>query len=434
MTSSPWPLTAERTDDGVLTVGGASVVDLADEFGSPLWIVDETDIRSRCRWYRAAFPDTHVCFASKAWPTVGLLQLAADEGLWIDVASGGELHTARLADVPMDRVVFHGNNKSEVELRLAAELGVGRIVADSFDELDRLEQIGRELDTTFAVWLRVTPGIDAHTHEYVRTGHDDTKFGFTLSLGLADQALVKAQTLEHVEVVGAHAHIGSQIFGTDPFVANADVMVELLARWRQDHEVTLAELNLGGGMGIRYTHEDHPVDIAAYGEAVLTAVAAACARYDFPAPRLAVEPGRALVAPSTITVYRVGTIKHLPGLRTYASLDGGMSDNIRPALYDAEHEVTLANRESGEPLEAFTLVGKHCESGDILRERAPLPADLRVGDLVTLAATGAYTEAMSSNYNRLPRPGAVIVRDGEARQLIRRETYDDVVRRDVPLR
>ncbi|MDX1659927.1 MAG: diaminopimelate decarboxylase [Nitriliruptorales bacterium] len=433
MTGSPWPLHAVRGEDGSLHVAGVPVTELAERYGTPLWVVDEDDVRQRCGWYRDAFPAAHVCFASKAWPTTGLLQLAADEGLWIDVASGGELHTARLADVAMERVVFHGNNKSTEELRLAAELGVGRIAVDSFDELDRLEQLGREHDHLFRIWLRVTPGIDAHTHEYVRTGHDDTKFGFTLSLGLADQALLKASSLEHVDVVGAHAHIGSQIFGTDPFVANAEVMIELLARWRKEHGVTLGELNLGGGMGIRYTHEDHPVDVAAYGEAVLGAVAAACARYDFPPPQLAVEPGRALVAPSTITLYRVGTIKHLPGLRTYVSLDGGMSDNVRPALYDAEHEVQLANRSSEAGLEAFTLVGKHCESGDVLRDRAPLPADLRVGDLVAFAATGAYTEAMSSNYNRLPRPAAVIVRDGDARELVRRESYDDVVRRDVPL-
>jgi len=432
--ASPWPLTADRdADTGAVLIGGVSAADLADQHGTPLWVVDEHDLRARARAYRDAFLGATICYASKAWCTVGLLQIAAEEGLWIDVATGGELHTAKVAGVPLQTVVFHGNNKSLDELRMAAQLGVGRVVVDSFDELERLQVVGDELDHTFPVWLRITPGIDAHTHEYVRTGHDDSKFGFTLSLGLADQALLRAQATDHVDLVGIHAHIGSQIFGTDPFVANAEVMVELLARWRQEHGVTLGELNLGGGMGIRYTHEDHPVEVVRYGEAVLSAVAAACGRHDLPAPHVFIEPGRAIVAPSTVTLYRVGTIKHLPGLRTYLSVDGGMSDNIRPALYQAEHEVGLANREGSGELEAFTIVGKHCESGDLVRERAALPADVRVGDVIAVAATGAYTESMASNYNRVPRPAAVIVRDGQVRPLIRRETYDDLVARDVPL-
>ncbi len=432
MTSSPWPLTAELHDGAVLAVGGVPVAELADEFGTPLWVVDEDDVRTRCRAYVAAFPDVNLAYASKAWCTVGLLQLMVEEGLWIDVASGGELHTAAVAGVPMETVVFHGNNKSSSELRMAAELGVGRIVVDSFDELDRLEAIGSEAGHSFACWLRVTPGIDAHTHEYVRTGHDDTKFGFTLSLGLADEALRRAADLSHVEIVGAHAHVGSQIFGADPFVANAEVMIDAMARWRSEFGVALEELNLGGGMAIRYTHEDHPIDIGDYGAAVLAAVRRRCEENRFPVPQLAVEPGRALVAPSTVTLYRVGTVKELPGIRTYVSVDGGMSDNIRPALYDAQHEVAIAGRiPDGSPI-AYTIVGKHCESGDLVRRQASLP-ELMVGDLIAVAATGAYTASMASNYNRLPRPAAVIVRDGTPRLLMRRETYDDVVARDRPL-
>ncbi len=434
MTASPWPRTAELADGSLHAVGGVAVTELASGYGTPLWVVDEDDVRARCREYRQAFPGGVVAYASKAWPVVGVMQIVADEGLWVDVASGGELHTARVAGVPMDRVVFHGNNKSDAELRLAGELGVGRIVVDSFDELDRLERIGGEQGRTFACWLRVTPGIDAHTHEYVRTGHDDTKFGFTLSLGLADAALERALAADHVDVVGAHAHVGSQIFGTDPFVANADVMVELLAGWRERFGAAIRELNLGGGMAIRYTHEDHPVAVARYGEAVTAALGKACERHGYPPPRLFVEPGRALVAPATLTLYRVGTVKRLPGLRTYVSVDGGMSDNIRPALYDAEHEVALAGRAGGAEPEPVTVVGKHCESGDLVRERVALPGDVAVGDLLAVAATGAYGEAMASNYNRLPRPAAVLVQDGAVRPLIRRETYDDVVARDVPLR
>ena len=434
MWSTPWPASLVRAEDGEVHIGEVGVTELAERFGTPLWVVDENDLRSRCRAYRSAFEGIDVYYASKAWCNVGLVQITVEEGLGVTVASGGELYTARLAGTPMERVAFHGNNKSVEELRMAAELGVGRLVVDSFDELERADRIGRETGRRFRCWLRVTPGIDAHTHTYVKTGHDDTKFGFTLSLGLADAAVEAALELEGIELVGAHAHVGSQIFGTDALVANAEVMLELLASWRERFGVVLGELNLGGGMAIPYTHEDHPVDVDRYGAAIRTTVDQTCARLDYPRPRIAVEPGRALVGPSTVTLYRVGTVKRLPGLRTYVSVDGGMSDNIRPALYEAHHEVILANREGGEDLEPFTIVGKHCESGDLVRERVTLPADLGVGDLVAVAATGAYTESMASNYNRLPRPGAVLVREGEVRELVRRETYEDVAARDVPLR
>jgi diaminopimelate decarboxylase len=429
----PWPLTSGRDADGVLTIGGVRATDLVRDHGTPLWVADEADVRERCRRYLAGFPDVEVAYASKAWCTIGILQLVTEEGLLIDVASGGELHTAIVAGVDPAGVIFHGNNKSDQELDRALEVGVGRIVVDSFDELDRLERIAAARGTVATCWLRITPGIDAHTHEYVRTGHDDAKFGFTLSLGLADQAMERALELEHLDVVGIHAHIGSQIFGTDPFIANAEVTLDLLARWRDRFGITLGELNLGGGMGIRYTHEDHPVEVARYGRAVLEAVEERCEKLDYPRPRLLVEPGRAIVGPSTVTLYEVGTVKPLTGLTTWVSVDGGMSDNIRPALYDAEHEVTIANRLSDAEPAAVTVVGKHCESGDLVREHAPLPADVRVGDLLAVAATGAYTASMASNYNRMPRPAAVLVRDGEVRPLMRRETMDDLVRLDVPL-
>ncbi len=433
MTAGPWPSTAARDHTGTLTIGGVAVRELAARFATPLWVVDEVDLRGRCRAYAQGFPGVEVTYASKAWCSVGILQLVDSEGLKIDVASGGELHTALVAGIDPERLILHGNNKSVAELDRALEVGVGRIVVDSFEELDRLERLAAERGVTARVWLRITPGIDAHTHEYVRTGHDDAKFGFTLSLGLADEAFVRAQALDHVEVVGIHAHIGSQIFGTDPFIANAEVTLDLLGRWRAEHGVVLPELNLGGGMGIRYTHEDHPVEVQRYGQAVLEAVAERCTRLDYPPPQLFVEPGRAIVGPSTITLYEVGTIKALPGLTTWVSVDGGMSDNIRPALYDAEHEVLLASRVSTAAPRAVTVVGKHCESGDLVREHAPLPGDLAVGDLLAVAATGAYTASMASNYNRLVRPAAVLVRDGQVRELVRRETLDDLVRLDLPL-
>ena len=430
----PWPLTATRDDHGALVVGGVPLKILAATHGTPLWVVDEADLRERCQRYAAGFPGVDVAYASKAWCTTGILQIVDDEGLYVDVASGGELHTALVAGIDPARLILHGNNKSVAELDRAVEVGVGRIVVDSFDELDRLAAIAAARDTVVACWLRITPGIDAHTHDYVRTGHDDAKFGFTLSLGLADEAFVRALAHPNLEVVGIHAHIGSQIFGTDPFIANAEVALELMARWRDEHGVTLGELNLGGGMGIRYTHEDHPVEVARYGRAVLETVAERCGALDLPRPRVVVEPGRAIVGPSTLTLYEVGTVKALPGLTTWVSVDGGMSDNIRPALYDAEHEVTVANRSSDADKRAVTVVGKHCESGDLVREHAPLPADLAVGDLLAVAATGAYTESMASNYNRLPRPAAVLVRDGAVRPLVRRETLGDLVARDLSLR
>ncbi len=431
---APWSLTATRDHaTGELSVGGVAVTALAAEHGTPLWVVDEADLVERCRSYLAGFPGVEIAYASKAWCTIGILQLVDEQGLLVDVASGGGLHTALLAGIDPERLILHGNNKSEAELDRALEVGVGRIVLDSFEELDRLERLAAAREVVARCWLRITPGIDAHTHTYVRTGHDDAKFGFTLSLGLADRALMEARRRDHLEVLGIHAHIGSQIFGTDPFVANAEVAIDLLARWREEHGVTLTELNLGGGMGIRYTHEDHPVEVARYGGSVLAAVDQRCAVHDYPQPRLLVEPGRAIVAPSTLTLYELGTVKDLPGIRTYLSVDGGMSDNIRPALYQAEHEVTLANRAgAGEP-HASTVVGKHCESGDLVREHASLPADVRPGDLLAVAATGAYTASMASNYNRLPRPAAVLVADGEVRPLLRRETLDDLVRLDVPL-
>ncbi|MEX2324701.1 MAG: diaminopimelate decarboxylase [Nitriliruptoraceae bacterium] len=429
----PWPVTATRDDDGVLTIGDCPVTELADEFGTPLWIVDERDVRDRCRHYREGFEGVDVAYASKAWCNVGLLQLVVSEGLFVDVASGGELHTAVVAGIDPQRLFFHGNNKSVAELDTAVAHGVGRIVIDSFTEIDRLETIGRQRGVTIPVHLRITPGIDAHTHEYVRTGHDDAKFGFTLSLGLADRALEHALACEHLDVRGVHAHIGSQIFGADPFVANAEVMLDMLARWREKFGIALAELNLGGGMGIRYTHEDHPVEVAKYGAAVLAAVAERCEALAYPRPRVIVEPGRAIIGPSTVTLYEVGTVKDLPGLTTWVSVDGGMSDNIRPALYHAEHEVTLAGRLSETTPKAVSVVGKHCESGDVIREHVPLPSDLAQGDLLAVAATGAYTESMASNYNRLPRPAAVLVAGGRAQLLLRRETLDDLVRRDVAL-
>lgn len=434
MITSPWPVNIDRDTDGRVSVGGLLVEDLLAEYGSPLLVTDEDDFRARCRAYRHAFRGATIAYASKAWCTTGVLQIADEEGLWIDVVSGGELRTAQHAGIPMEHVVFHGNNKSVDEIEQAVDSGIARIVVDSIEELHRIEAIGAERNQPVTCWLRITPGIDAHTHEYVRTGHDDSKFGFSIALGLAEEAITVALGLDHVDVVGIHAHIGSQIFGTDPLVANVDTLIGLLASWHNAHGITLTEMNVGGGMGIRYTHEDHPVGVKRYGEAVSAAVDAGCGRLGYPALSLFVEPGRALIGPSTLTLYTVGTVKKLPGLRTWVSVDGGMSDNIRPALYQAEHEVILANRNGSDTMVPMTVVGKHCESGDLVRERAPLPDDIAPGDILAVAATGAYTASMASNYNRLTRPAAVLVSNGEARLLMRRETMDDVLSRDISLR
>ena len=429
----PWSRTATRDDHGVVHVGGLALDALAEAHGTPLYVVDGDDLRSRCREFVAGFGTEHVIYASKAWPTTAVLQIVAQEGLLVDVASGGELHTALAAGIDPARIVLHGNNKSVEELDRALEVGVGRIVLDAMEEIDRLDTLARRRGVRAPVLLRITPGIDAHTHEYVRTGHDDAKFGFTLSLGLADAALEQVLARDALELLGVHAHIGSQVFGVDAFVANAEVAVDLLARWRDEHGVTLREVDLGGGMGVAYGPDDAPVPVAELALAVRGAVVARAQAHGLPVPEVLVEPGRAIVAASTLTLYRVGVVKDLPGLSRWVAVDGGMSDNIRPALYGAVHPALLAGRASEAADGPVKLVGKHCESGDVLGVDLPLPGDVVAGDLVALAATGAYTEAMASNYNRLPRPAAVLVEDGAARPIVRRESLDDLVRRDVPL-
>ncbi len=429
----PWSRGVARDGHGALSVGGIAAATLAEEHGTPLYVVDGDELRARCRDYVAAFGADRVIYAAKAWPTTAVLQVVASEGLLIDVASGGELHTALAAGIDPSRIVLHGNNKSLAELDRALEVGVGRIVVDAMEELERLDGLARARGVRAPVLLRITPGIDAHTHEYVRTGHDDAKFGFTLSLGLADAALARTLELDALELVGIHAHIGSQVFGVDAFVANAETMIDLVARWRDEHGVELAEVDLGGGMGIAYSADDAPVEIATLAEAMLAAVRARAEAHGLATPRVLVEPGRAIVGSTTLTLYRIGVVKDLPGLSRWVAVDGGMSDNIRPALYGATHPVTLANRASDAPDGPVRLVGKHCESGDVLGVDLPLAGDVVAGDLLAMAATGAYTEAMASNYNRLPRPAAVLVEGGAARVIVRRETLDDLVRRDVPL-
>jgi diaminopimelate decarboxylase len=429
----PWSRTAERDARGVVTVGGLAIDALCEEHGTPLLVVDGEDLRTRCREFVGAFGPDHVIYASKAWCTTAVLQIVADEGLLVDVASAGELHTALAAGFDPARLVLHGNNKSREELDRALEVGVGRIVVDALEELALLDELALTRGVVAPVLLRITPGIDAHTHDYVRTGHDDSKFGFTLSLGLADRALERALDCDGLDVRGIHAHIGSQVFGVEAFVANATVAIDLLARWRDEYGVVLTEVDLGGGMGVAYAEGDAPVTAATLAAAVMDEVRSRAAHHGLPVPHVLVEPGRAIVASSTLSAYRVGVVKDLPGLSRWVAVDGGMSDNIRPALYGAEHAVTLAGRRADTSPVRTNLVGKHCESGDVLRLDAMLPHDVAAGDLLAIATTGAYTESMASNYNRLPRPAAVLVEGGTARIILRRESLDDLLRRDVPL-
>ncbi len=431
-----WPVRATRGEDGVLRLGGVDVRDLATEFGTPAYVLDEDDFRSRCRTWRDAFrpadaPAGDVYYAGKAFLCTAVARWVAEEGLSLDVCTGGELAVALRAGFPVERLLFHGNNKSVPELVRAVEVGVGRIVVDSFDELVRLAAVAERVGVRQRVQVRVTPGVEAHTHEYVQTGQEDQKFGFSLASGAAAEAVRRILGLPSLALVGLHCHIGSHIFDVHGFKLAAHRMIGLLHAIREEHGLVLPELNLGGGQGIAYTAADDPMDVFDYAEGLRKVVERECAAVDLPAPRLAVEPGRAISGPTTVTLYEVGTVKELPGLRTYVSVDGGMSDNIRTALYDARYTAVLASRASAAEPANVTLCGKHCESGDIVVHDVPLPGDLSPGDLVAVPASGAYHRSMASNYNHVPRPPVVAVRDGKARLLVRRETEDDLLALDV---
>ncbi len=426
-----WPVTATRSAAGVLELGGVDVRDLAAEHGTPAYVLDEDDFRGRCRDWRTAFADADVYYAGKAFLCTAVARWIAQEGLSLDVCTGGELAVALAADFPVDRLLFHGNNKSVGELERAVAAGVGRIVVDSFDELARLAAVAQAAGVRQRIYVRVTPGVEAHTHEYVMTGQEDQKFGFSLASGAAAEAVRRALTLPSLELVGLHCHIGSHIFDVHGFKLAAHRMVGLMTEIRDEHDVVLPELDLGGGQGIAYTAADDPMDVHDYAAGLRLVVEKECAEVGLPMPRLAVEPGRAISGPTTVTLYEVGTVKELPGLRTYVSIDGGMSDNIRTALYDARYTAVLASRSSAAQPSNVTLCGKHCESGDIVAHDVPLPADLSPGDLVAVPASGAYHRSMASNYNHVPRPPVVAVKGGVARLLVRRETEQDLLALDV---
>ncbi|WP_030268009.1 diaminopimelate decarboxylase [Streptomyces sp. NRRL B-24484] len=428
-----WSRTVARNDDGVVTVGGLDVKALAAEFGTPAYLMDEADFRARARAWRDAFgADADVYYAGKAFLSKAVVRWLHEEGLNLDVCSGGELAVALAAGMPGERLALHGNNKSVHELEQAVKAGVGHVVVDSYDEIERLAAVAERQGVRQKVLIRITVGVEAHTHEFIATAHEDQKFGLSLNGGAAAEAV--RRVLAHpqaLELRGIHSHIGSQIFDTAGFEVAARRVVGLLAEIRDEHGLELPEIDLGGGLGIAYTSDDDPREPAEIAASLAEIVRRECSAANLAAPRLSVEPGRAIVGPTAFTLYEVGTVKPLDGLRTYVSVDGGMSDNIRTALYDAEYSVALVSRTSDAEPMLVRVVGKHCESGDIVVRDAFLPADLAAGDLIAVPATGAYCRSMASNYNHALKPPVVAVRDGAARVIVRRETEEDLLRLDI---
>jgi len=427
------PLTAQVNAHQHLEIGGMDIKDLVTQFGTPLYILDEQSLRTACRQYRDSFQryypgDSLVIYASKAWNCLAICAIVAQEGLGIDVVSGGELYTALQAGMPSDRIYFHGNNKSVAELTLAVEAPGSTIVVDNWLELETLGELvqNRSLAQPQRVMIRFTPGIECHTHEYIRTGQIDSKFGF--SPEQLPTVFRHFQDCPQLECVGLHAHIGSQIFELQPHQDLTSVLVQAFQD-AQAAGLKVSEVNVGGGLGIRYTESDDPPSIAQWAEKVCTALVAACDAQGLAYPRLICEPGRSLVGSSCVTAYTVGSSKEIPGLKRYITVDGGMSDNPRPITYQSLYRAVVGNR-MGDPCDqTVTIAGKHCESGDILIHTAQLPAT-EPGDIVVVLATGAYNYSMSSNYNRLPRPAAVLVNDGDASLILRRETNEDLIRFD----
>ncbi|MFP5224511.1 MAG: diaminopimelate decarboxylase [Actinomycetota bacterium] len=425
------PHTAKARDDGHLEVGGVDVVELAERFGTPSYIFCEQTFRERARAYREAYAEGTVYYAGKAFLTVGMAKMVAEEGLGMDVASGGELYTALKAGFPVERLVFHGNNKTTEELEMGLDGGVGCFVCDSIDELERLDELAGARGVRAPVVLRVTPGVEAHTHEFIQTGQDDSKFGCNIEGGVALEAAKRALDLPNLDLLGFHSHIGSNITGPEAFLRTAEIHAEFCRSVRDATGYEPSELNMGGGLGIAYTRGDYPAEVASFAKQMQQKVAAEFSDRGLSVPRLAVEPGRWLIANAMLTLYSVGVVKEIPGVRTYVSVDGGMSDNIRPSLYQARYEALIANRCNEHGDKVVTIAGSHCEQGDLLIRDIALPGNTRRGDLLAILATGAYGFSMASNYNRFRRPPVIVVADGRARELVRRETYEDLTARDL---
>ncbi|AQW21381.1 diaminopimelate decarboxylase [Lentilactobacillus curieae] len=423
-------------EQGHVAIGGVDTLDLAKQFGTPLVAYDVSAIRNQIHHFQSVFEDNHVSYevsyASKAFASIAMFQVINEEGGHIDVVSGGELYTAIKAGFPMERVSFHGNNKSAAELEMAVDNHVGVIMLDNFHEIEVLQSILHEKQATINVMLRVTPGISAHTHEYDQTGQVDSKFGFDIQSGQAFEALEKVLTIDSMNMLGIHAHIGSQIFEVNGFEMAAKKLIDTLAEWKSKNGYEAKVLNVGGGFGIRYTESDDPIAPEQFVDAIVKTVKAESAERMLTTPAIWIEPGRSIVGPAGYNLYTVGSRKDVPGIEPYVTVDGGMGDNIRPALYQADYEAVLASDPTKKPDETVRVAGKYCESGDILIKNQPLPAT-HPGDVLVMLATGAYGYAMASNYNRNPRPAVVFCENGEAKLVIKRETFADLVARDLTI-
>ncbi|MDU3584121.1 diaminopimelate decarboxylase [Clostridium butyricum] len=423
-----------KVEDNQLTIGGAKARDLVKEYGSPLYVFDEELIREYCRDYRNYFRceenNNRVAFAGKAFLTIQMCKLLKEENMSLDVVSGGELYTAYKAGFPLERVMFHGNNKTLDEIELGVKLGVGNFVVDNHYEMEVLNDIAKSYGKTQNIYLRITPGIEAHTHDYIKTGQIDSKFGFAPVGTVIEDAVEKAINLENINLAGIHCHIGSQIFELQPYEDAVEVMLDLVKKIQENHGYFIKEVDFGGGFGIYYNKGDKPRTTREYCETIINKVDEVCRRTGQERPILTIEPGRSIVANAGSTLYTVGSVKEIPGVRTYVAVDGGMTDNIRPALYNAAYECVIANRVNSECGQTVTIAGKCCESGDILLENVELP-EVTSGDILAILTTGAYGYSMSSNYNRIPKPAVVMIRDGQARLVCKRESYEDIIRNDV---
>lgn len=423
-----------KVQDNQLAIGGVFAKDLVKEYGSPLYVFDEALIREYCKDYRRYFKceenNNRVAFAGKAFLTVQMCKLLKEENMSLDVVSGGELYTAYKAGFPLERVMFHGNNKTLDEIELGVKLGVGNFVVDNYYEMEALNDAAKECNKIQNIYLRITPGIEAHTHDYIKTGQIDSKFGFAPVGTVIEDAIKKAISLKHINLTGIHCHIGSQIFELEPYEDAVEIMLELVRKTKENLGYLIKEVDFGGGFGIYYTEEDKPKTTEEYCSVIINKVEEVCARTGQERPNLAIEPGRSIVANAGLTLYTVGSIKEIPSVRKYVSVDGGMTDNIRPALYNAKYECIVANRIEDAADETVTISGKCCESGDILLENVKLPP-VESGDILAIMTTGAYGYSMSSNYNKIPRPAVVMVKDNSARLICRRESYEDLLRNDV---
>ena len=428
-----FPDTAKIDDQGQLTIGGCNTLDLAQEYGTPVYVFDEETLRGRCRSFVREFdqraPGTQVLYASKAYINPALVRILNEEGLGLDVVSGGELAVALSGGLTAHRLDFHGNNKTPQELTEAVAQDIGRVVVDSFHELELLNRIASDAGKTQDILIRVSPGIDPHTHAYTTTGIIDSKFGFSIQTGHAAEAIRQALSASHLQLQGLHFHLGSPIFELEPYRAATDLVLRFAAEFREEG-LNLQEFSPGGGFAIAYTRDQQPPAVSEYAEAIVSTMLATCADLNMPRPKLIIEPGRSIVGPAGVALYRIGAIKAIPGVRKYVSVDGGMGDNIRPALYQAAYEVVSAGKATREPDDLVTIAGKYCESGDVLAWDVMLPT-AETGDIIAIPAAGAYCPSMASNYNLNPRPPIVLVKDGKSRLIRRRESYQDMMLCDV---